>query len=160
VLTGNNFSYGQFDNHTNITAPDSIVNRLTKALVALGPPWNQWVKNSQPDWGNIIIAGHSNGADHAGFLAKNFPVARALLFAGSNDMVGPKSIAKQGQYTHPAPWQYAAGATPPERIYGFGICGTQEHVASSICFNWHAGWDAQQLPGPWFRADSVSGILV
>ena len=27
--------------------------------------------------------------------------------------------------------------------------------ASGICFLWHAGWQAQQLPGPWFRADAI-----
>ena len=73
------------------------------------------------------------------------------------EQVGPRAKG----YTHPAPWQYAKGATPPSRLYGFGVCGTKLHHASGICFNWHPGWDAQALPGPWFRADAVleSGSL-
>ena len=49
----------------------------------------------------------------------------------------------------------------PSRLYGFGVCGTKQHHASGICFNWHPAWDAQALPGPWFRADAVleSGSL-
>merc|ERR1711971_1356465 len=70
-------------------------------------------------------------------------------------MIGDKSLMKRGEYTDPAPWQYAAGATPPDRLYGFGLCGTPSHPASSICFNWRPGWEAQGLPKPWFRVDDV-----
>ena len=96
VLTGDSYSPYDGDgngngnvNHTNITRPDSIVNRVAKALLTLGPPWSSWLKRDlTPDWPNIIIAGHSNGADHAGFVAKTFNVSRALMIAGANDMVG------------------------------------------------------------------------
>ena len=92
VLTGNNVSYGSTDTHTNVTTPDSIVNRLAKALSKLGKPWSSWLlADGSPDWANIIVSGHSNGADHAGFAAKTFNVSRALMFAGANDMVGPKA---------------------------------------------------------------------
>lgn len=145
VLTGSNFSYGLPETHTNITKPDSITNRLAKALKALAPPWNGWLAaDGSPDWKNIIISGHSNGADHTGFLVKTFSVDRALMFAGANDMIDQ---TPKGQYTTPAPWQFAPGATPKERLFGFGVCGTKSHHASGICFNWHPGWDAQALPG-------------
>ena len=122
VLTGEAASFGGTDTHTNITKPDSIVNRLSKALIALGPPWTGWLDaDGYPVFGKIIIAGHSNGADHAGFFAKTFAVARALMFAGANDMVGGKP---KGVYTTPAPWQFYPGATAPEKLYGFGVCGT------------------------------------
>ena len=42
----------------------------------------------RPGWGTIVIAGRSDGADHAAFAAKTFPVARALAFAGANDVAG------------------------------------------------------------------------
>ena len=91
VLTGKNVSYGATDTHTNITGPDSIVNRLAKALAKLGPPWTGWLRaDGSLDWANIIVSGHSNGADHSGFTAKTFNVSRALMFAGANDMVGPR----------------------------------------------------------------------
>jgi hypothetical protein len=145
VLTGSNYSFGAFEAHTNITQPDSISNRIAKALVALGPPWSRWAVNgSTPDWPNIIIAGHSNGADHAAFASKVFPVSRALLFAGANDQVGS---SPRGQYVTPAPWQFMHGATPPERVFGFGVC-----PGGPFCVNWHAGWTAMGLPGPWLQA--------
>jgi hypothetical protein len=97
VLTGTNISYGSTETHTNITTPDSIVNRLAKALSKLGPPWSGWLlpQDGSPDWANIIVSGHSNGADHTGFAAKTFNVSRALMFAGANDMVGPKATQPQ-----------------------------------------------------------------
>ena len=159
VLTGQASSFGGTDTHTNITAPDSIVNRVANALKTLGPPWSNWLEaDGSPRWADIIIARHSNGADHTGFLAKTYKVSRALMFAGANDMVG---VVPKGQYVHPAPWQFAAGATPPSHLFGFGVCGSKAHGASGICWDWHAGWGAQQLPGPWFRTDAVlrSGSL-
>ena len=76
---------------TNITAPDSIVNRAAKALAFLGGPWATYLDvrthTVTVRWADVIIAGHSNGADHAGFVGKNFNVSRALLFAGPNDSV-------------------------------------------------------------------------
>ena len=66
VLTGHNHSYGDTDTHTNITQPDSIVNRVAKALAALGPPYSGWLRGMTPDWPRVVVAGHSNGADHAG----------------------------------------------------------------------------------------------
>ena len=160
VLTGEASSYGGSDHTTNITAPDSIQNRLAKALLKLGAPWSKWLTGSgAPDWSSIIIAGHSNGADHASFVAKTFSVARALTFAGANDMVDGPNPGKW-QHVHAAPWQFANAshhATPPERMYGFGVCGTATHKAQGECYDWHAGWLAQQYPGPWFRADAVLG---
>ena len=146
VLTGASHSpYGGNGNgnHTNITRPDSIVNRVAKALLTLGPPWSGWLKSDHsPDWPNIVIAGHSNGADHAGFLAKTFNVSRALMIAGANDMVGS---APHGTYSTPAPWQSFAGATPPQRLYGFAVRGVRHRVAHRIG---HLLQLAQRLGGP------------
>ena len=158
VLTGEAVSYGGTDHTTNITQPDSIQNRIAKALLKLGSPWKQWVTSAgTPDWANIIISGHSNGADHTSFIAKTFNVSRAITIAGANDMVdGPNPGT--WNTVHPAPWQFAntsAHATPPGRMYGFGVCGTAAHKAQGECYDWHAGWLAQEYPGPWFRADSV-----
>ena len=114
---------------TNVTQPDSIVNRAAKALAYLGAPWSTYLDSTKAvRWSDVIIAGHSNGADHAGFLAKNFNVSRALMFAGPNDNIGARLASN---YFQPAPWVYGnwtsnvAGetATPPERLYGFGVCG-------------------------------------
>lgn len=125
VLTGD-------DNggYTNITAPDSIVERSAAALKYLGAPWSRYLDptTNAVRWSDVIIAGHSNGADHAGFLSKNYNVSRALMFAGPNDSVGARG--SDGYYSA-APWVYrnwtsnvtGEVATPPERLYGFGVCG-------------------------------------
>jgi hypothetical protein len=107
---------------TNITQPDSIVNRAAKALAYLGPPWSHYLDSTKAvRWSDVIIAGHSNGADHAGFLSKNFNVSRALMFAGPNDNVGGRLPSG---YFQAAPWVYSnwtSKATPSERLYGFGV---------------------------------------
>ena len=36
-----------------------------------------------------MIAGHSNGADNAAFLAKTFSVERVVVMGGAQDFVGP-----------------------------------------------------------------------
>ena len=116
VLTGEAVS-----THTNVTVADSIFNRVAKALAHLGAPWSGWLDaTGTPKWEGIIIAGHSNGADHAAFLAKTYRVARGLFFSGPNDYVGPKHY---GTYSTAAPWQSAKGATPPTSLFGFGLCG-------------------------------------
>lgn len=152
VLTGQNYSFGAAETHCNITHADSIANRIAKALMALGGVWREaWLTGAgEPDWAKIIVAGHSNGADNAAFAAKTFALSRVLLFAGANDDV---EAVPKGEYHIPAPWQSWVGATPPERYYGFGICGTAAHHASGACYYWHSGWDAQQLPGRWLRVD-------
>jgi hypothetical protein len=153
VLTGEPTS-----NQTNITQPDSIVNRIAKLLTHMGPPWSGWVaSDGAPDWGRIVISGHSNGADHAAFLAKTFAVERAITMGGAQDYVGPLLIGKEVPSTYPtaAPWQHAAGKTPPHRWFGWGIVGTPEHPASWECANWHAGWDACEILLPYESADAI-----
>lgn len=152
VLTGEE----HLSDKTNVTKPDSIVNRIGKALGYLGGPWSRWLDNAgAPRWSDITIAGHSNGADHAGILAKTFHTRRAIFFSGPNDYVGP---SKYGHPSTPAPWQFAAGATPPTSMFGFGLCGNLPRSgAMPECFDWRPAWSAQGLPGPWFRADGVLG---
>ena len=148
--------------NTNITWPDSIVNRVAKALAYLGKPWSSYLTDAQEvRWSDVIIAGHSNGADHTAFLAKNYNVSRALIFAGPNDWVGGETWPPT--YTTPAPWVHSNWtsnvtgevATPPDRIYGFGVCGSNTTPASGECWNWHPGWEAMGLRAPWFKADTI-----
>ena len=40
-------SHGADEKHSNITAPDSIVNRVAKALKALGGAWGGWQRQQQ-----------------------------------------------------------------------------------------------------------------
>ena len=150
---------------TNVTWPDSIINRVAKALVHLGEPWSSHVHaaTGEVQWSGVIIAGHSNGADHAGFLSKNFNVSRAMLFAGPNDNIGPRGT---DHYYEPAPWLFrnwtssvpGQRATPPERLFGFGVCGSAQHPADDECWHWHPGWAAMGMTSPWHSADSLAAL--
>ena len=66
--------------------------------------------NGVPDWQRIAVAGHSQGAGMAAFLAKRTPVARVALLSGPLDFVWPSH--------GPAPSLAAPSATPGERWYG------------------------------------------
>src|SRR6266849_6682695 len=94
---------------------ESIVNRLTKLLQYLershpDEGWGSYLANGVPDWQRIAVAGHSQGAGMAAFLAKRTPVARVVLLSGPVDFVWPSR--------EPAPWLTAPSATPSERWYG------------------------------------------
>jgi len=150
---------------TNITRPDSIVNRVAKALAYLGPPFDVHLDPATREvlWSSVIVAGHSNGADHAGFLAKNFNVSRAVMFAGPNDNVGQRG---EGGYYSPAPWVFAnwtsnvtgQTATPPERMFGFGVCGSEQHPADDECWHWHSNWETMGMTAPWRSAESLAAL--
>jgi hypothetical protein len=143
----------------------NIVNRATKALAFLGEPWLSYVdpETQQVRWADVTIAGHYNGADHAGFLAKNFNVSRALLLAGPNDSVDARGL---DGYFRPVPWIYSnwtsnvtgQSATLPSRLYGFGVCGTPQHPADLECFGWHPNWQAMGIHRPWFKADGFATL--
>jgi hypothetical protein len=85
-----------------VTRPDSIENRLVRALAHLG--WNQYLLGADAvDWSRVTIAGHSQGGGHAAFIARDHAVHRAVLFAA----------------TEPAEWTDDRLATDVDRIYGF-----------------------------------------
>ncbi|WP_341837474.1 hypothetical protein WJU16_06280 [Chitinophaga pollutisoli] len=77
------------DRHPNVSvnADNSIIHRLTALLQYLhqnhpGENWAQFLANGQPAWEKICIAGHSQGAGHAGVMGKHYPLARVILFSG------------------------------------------------------------------------------
>jgi hypothetical protein len=79
-------------NYTVLMDPkESIQHRLTQILKWLSTNqnannWSQFlVGGSTPDWTKIVIAGQSQGAGHAAFLAKWHPMKRVLLFSGIID---------------------------------------------------------------------------
>ncbi len=77
------------DRHPGIqvNAANSIINRFVKLIAYLHQAhpeehWDQYVVNGQPAWEKIIIAGHSQGAGHAGVIGKHYPVKRVIMFSG------------------------------------------------------------------------------
>ena len=73
--------------------------------------WQQYIKNDVVVWSKITVAGHSQGAGHAAYLGKKFPVARVLLFAGPQDYLA--------HFNTPAGWQFRQTATHPSQYFAF-----------------------------------------
>jgi len=111
------------DGTTNIISianADSITNRLVKVLTYLetNTPAVNWTQYLSPqadlNWPMIIIAGHSQGAGHAGFIGKTQPVARALMFADTDWWTPDGQLPGQ-----PADWIPGPSLTPDEYFFGF-----------------------------------------
>ena len=92
---------------------NSIENRLTALLryQADQDPehFGQFLRDGQPNWGKIVVVGHSQGSGHAGYLAKKHPMKAAILLAG------PQDTTDAG----PASWMSSPSQTPPSRYLSF-----------------------------------------
>jgi hypothetical protein len=100
----------------DVNRSNSIENRLAALLTYLDSHhpdegWGQYLgRRGRIMWPMIAVAGHSQGAGHAGIIAKNKLVARAVMFAGL-DWFGAEQ--------RPADWIIRSGVTPSGRLYGF-----------------------------------------
>ncbi|MFO1184658.1 MAG: hypothetical protein U1E56_07715 [Bauldia sp.] len=118
------------DNVTTLvdnTPAQAIVPRLIKLLQYLdqkhpGEGWGGYLSGGEPNWGRIVLAGHSQGAGMAAFIAKQKAVARVVLFSGPWDFYA--STRKSAQ------WLTEAGATPPDRW--FATYHRREDTAAQI----------------------------
>jgi hypothetical protein len=95
---------------------NSILNRLQTLLRYLGKQdpgggWGDFIENGQPAWSRIVVAGHSQGAGHAGYIGKLFAVDRVLMFSGPQDYLD--------DLEKPAPWQQLPSATSSSRFFAF-----------------------------------------
>ena len=100
----------------SVDSTNSIVNRFTRLLVYLAGHdpaggWDDYLSGGQPRWERIVVGGHSQGAGHAAYLGKCFPLAGVLMFSGPQDYLQV--------FKHPAPWQYRKGLTPANRQFAF-----------------------------------------
>lgn len=82
----------------DVDAANSVVNRLVRLLLHQhaahpGEGWNRFLEGDVPRWSRIVVGGHSQGAGHAAYLAQEFPLAGALLFAGPGDAVAGVGVA-------------------------------------------------------------------
>ncbi|MFP4322730.1 MAG: BPSS1187 family protein, partial [Anaerolineales bacterium] len=101
----------------NVNMDNSITGRLMALLTSLHASqptagWAQYIDGDQPRWESIVIAGHSQGAGMAAYIAHEHIVARAVLFAWV-DIARGRAV----NWILDSP-----PATPAERIYHF------EHV--------------------------------
>jgi hypothetical protein len=118
----------------DIDRDNSIENRLLKFLQYLDAfvtqaNWSAYLDGTNIVWSNIIVAGHSQGANMAGILAKQHEVARCLMFQGLDWWF----------YTNqPATWISDPGATPIERYFAFGHLQDPLATTSLIVQTWQA----------------------
>jgi hypothetical protein len=103
-----------FDN----SGAESIVNRLIKLLAYLDREdpqqnWASYLDKGMPNWSRIALAGQSQGAGMAAYIAKRQAVARVILFSSPWDFVAPN-----GRFQMMAPWLAIPSATPAERWFG------------------------------------------
>jgi pimeloyl-ACP methyl ester carboxylesterase len=110
------------------TPAESIVNRLAKLLVKLdhdhpSDGWGQYIADGAPKWERIAVAGHSQGAGMAAYIAQKKRVDRVILFSSPWDFYG-----RDRQL---APWVLGGpGATPVDRW--FGAYHRKENTAALI----------------------------
>jgi hypothetical protein len=94
------------------TPEESIVRRLVKLLGALDKQhpiekWGQYLDGDAPRWQRIAVAGHSQGAGMAAYIAQRRRVARVVLLSGPEDHSGDRGAERL------APWiRVGNGATP------------------------------------------------
>ncbi len=135
----------------DITAANSILNRLTKLLVYLArtypdDAWGQYLDAAgQPVWANIVMAGHSQGAGHSGFMTRKYPLARAILLA-NKDFTGTNQ---------PAAWYALPNVTGSNaNVYGF------THIQDEFA-DQQAVWKALKLDayGAVLNVDNVTDYV-
>jgi len=100
------------------TSAESVVNRLVKLLQYLERQepqrgWAGYLENGAPKWERIALAGQSQGAGMAAFIAKRQEVARVILFSSPWDFV-----VTDGHVRRLVAWLSAPSKTPPQRWYG------------------------------------------
>lgn len=111
IITGEDLSKAISVNRSN-----SIENRLIKLIQHLDKsnPNEKWgvflTKEGALNWPKIAVSGLSQGAGHAGMIATQKRVARAILFGGPKDY--DRAAGK------PAGW-IGKSATPTELIFTF-----------------------------------------
>lgn len=116
-----------------VDTANSITGRLLALLTYLDTTyptegWGQYVIGGQPNWGRITVAGHSQGAGHAGYFAKLHSMDRVVMFSGPSD-VGLT-------VTTPATWPSLPNITPPARQFGFTHTADELVPLALIANNW------------------------
>lgn len=101
----------------NVDTLNSIYTRTLKLIQYLDATypsenWGQYLTSPNTiDWSKIIVGGHSQGAGHACYLAKQFLVDRVLMFSGPNDY--------SNYFSNSAYWLRDDGETPANNHFAY-----------------------------------------
>ncbi|MBC8308898.1 MAG: hypothetical protein H8E83_00110 [Planctomycetes bacterium] len=104
---------------------ESVVGLLRLLLVELDEQhpemdWLKWLDESgAPRWKQIIVAGHSQGAGNAALIAKDYEVARAIMYAGPFDRDTTARVDYKKKIYGEVNWTGEESATPRNRFYAF-----------------------------------------
>lgn len=128
IITGSNTS-----TLTAVDQANSIIGRLEALLANLAARfpnegWGQYLVGGRVNWALVTVAGHSQGAGHAGFLAKLELLDRTVMFSGPGD-TGTTAGS-------PASWLSFPNVTPLSRQYGFTHVGDTLAAFSTVSSNW------------------------
>ena len=63
--------------------------------------WGQYLVGGAPNWSVITVAGHSQGAGHAGYMAKLHVLDRVAMFSGPGDAGNGAGCARAVDYACP-----------------------------------------------------------
>ena len=68
----------------SVNQPNSLVSRLVKLLEYLDAEqpergWRQYLDGGAPDWGRIVLSGHSQGSAVTALLARDHELMRAIM---------------------------------------------------------------------------------
>lgn len=116
-----------------ITPANSITGRLTALLTYMHATyptegWGQYLVGGQPNWSVITVAGHSQGAGHAGYMAKLHALDRVAMFSGPGDTGNGGGS--------PAQWISLPNVTPAARQFGFTHRSDELVPYALAAFNW------------------------
>lgn len=135
IITGENLS-----TLIAVDADNAITGRLTALLTNLHRTyptegWGQFLRGGTVDWSLVTVAGHSQGAGHAAYMAKLYSLDRSVMFSG------PADVPATGQTA--ARWFSLPNITPLSRQYGFTHIEDELVPYALVRSNWIAtGLDA------------------
>jgi pimeloyl-ACP methyl ester carboxylesterase len=110
----NRFDGSDPSRFSHVDPANSVLGRLQEALHYLSGhdkagDWGQYLSGSHIRWGQIVLAGHSQGGGESAFISHVHKVRGVLMF--SSPVATFNGVS--------ASWMGSPGATPPSRMYGF-----------------------------------------
>lgn len=117
--------------YSDVADSNSIIDRFRIAIqhLASSDPSGGWGRFAGPrgiDWGDIVVAGHSQGGGESAYIAHIHPVMGVLMFSSPVDSLNGVNASWMG---HPS-------ATPVSRMYGFDNTG--DIFSERIQASWRA----------------------
>lgn len=121
-----------------VDADDSIRNRVATLLDHLsterGEPWvTARDRLAGGDWSRVALAGHSQGAGHVAYLARQERAERLVLLAGPSDRLGSGTAGHA-----PAPWIAALETAPLRTVLRLAYMHDDDafEVVPQVVDNW------------------------